>query len=60
MKLIIRVEDEKGMTLAESERRLDVGVNEKGHAVFFHPNEEDIIERLVDRAEDNFNHHNDF
>jgi hypothetical protein len=54
-----RVEDEKGMPWAESVRGLDWGMNEKGNLTLFHPREDDVVERLVDRAEDNFNHRND-
>jgi hypothetical protein len=58
-KLIVRVEDEKGMPWAETERRIEQGLNESSNIVLFSPADERIVDRIVEQAEDNFNHRND-
>jgi hypothetical protein len=55
MRLRIIVEDDDGNAIAETTREVAETVNEKGYKVLLHPMEDDLIVKLLDRAEDNIN-----
>ncbi len=55
MRLRIIVEDDDGNAIAETTREIAETVNETGYKALLHPMEDDLIVKLLDRAEDNIN-----